>query len=121
MTSAVWCVLAFFCVCAPCYPLRSSPPWDAQTQHAPHTCPSPCSSLAALLPNFQLQVTHKGLDSSSGHYISFVRRDTSTDVWNSFDDDSVETTNSEVVGRFKGGGNDFIAYLLFYKAREASV
>ena len=75
-------------------------------------------------------------------------------MWHAFDDDSVEVTDSEVVGRMKGGGtlggwgrlggraarharlhtgthtrpkpfpratragNDFMAYLLFYKARE---
>ena len=47
-----------------------------------------------------------------------MRRDTTTNVWHAFDDDSVEVTDSEVVGRMKGGGNDFMAYLLFYKARE---
>ena len=51
-------------------------------------------------------VTHKGRDSSSGHYISFVRNDTGKDVWYAFDDDEVEITNSEVVGKMKGGGDD---------------
>ena len=70
------------------------------------------------MPTHTPQVTHKGLDSSSGHYISFVRQDTATNVWHAFDDDEVEVTDSEVVARMKGGGNDFMAYLLFYKARE---
>jgi hypothetical protein len=47
-----------------------------------------------------------------------VRQDTATSTWHAFDDDSVEVTDSEVVSRMKGGGNDFMAYLLFYKARE---
>ena len=93
-------------------PLFTSPPtFSPSTPYPPHLTPR------TTLP-VQVQVTHKGLDSSSGHYISFVRQDTATNVWHAFDDDEVEVTDSEVVARMKGGGNDFMAYLLFYKARE---
>ncbi len=91
------------------------PPSPSRTHRHPHP---PHDSHHPFSPLFFTQVTHKGLDSSSGHYISFVRQDTATSTWHAFDDDSVEVTDSEVVSRMKGGGNDFMAYLLFYKARE---
>ena len=69
-------------------------------------------------------MTHKGRDSSSGHYIAFVRKEGkggSSDVaggndktapWLVFDDDTVEETNAEVVGsRLKGGGDDLCVLL----------
>lgn len=65
-------------------------------------------------------MTHKGRDSSSGHYIAFVRKEGSDaapaggkagaakeESWLVFDDDSVESTTAEVVStRLKGGGDD---------------
>lgn len=64
-------------------------------------------------------VTHKGRNSSSGHYVAFVRQ--SGDKWLAFDDDSVEETTAEYVAdRLKGGGDDFMAYLLFYKAKGSA-
>jgi ubiquitin carboxyl-terminal hydrolase 14 len=60
-------------------------------------------------------VTHKGRDSSSGHYMGWVRR--SAKEWLIFDDDAVTTTDTETVtSRLKGGGDEHMAYLLFYRA-----
>jgi ubiquitin carboxyl-terminal hydrolase 14 len=61
-------------------------------------------------------VSHKGRDSSSGHYIAWVR--SGGDKWLVFDDEAVEETSTEtVVGRLKGGGDDFTAYILLYRAK----
>ncbi len=63
-------------------------------------------------------MTHKGRDSSSGHYMGWVRRVGGTkDDWLVFDDDSVSPTDTEtVVSRLKGGGDEHMAYMLFYRA-----
>jgi len=71
-------------------------------------------------------VTHKGRSADSGHYISWVRKrevDSTADskTWLVFDDDSVTETETEyVVNYLKGGGDDHIAYLLFFKAKGGS-
>lgn len=69
-------------------------------------------------------VTHKGRSSSSGHYMAWIRqgepgssdRDGS-DTWLVFDDDEVSQCTTEHVLRLKGGGDDHMAYLLFYRAK----
>jgi ubiquitin carboxyl-terminal hydrolase 14 len=62
-------------------------------------------------------VTHKGRDSKSGHYISWVRQSGSN--WLIFDDDNVTPTDTKTVtDRLKGGGDDFMAYMLFYRAKS---
>jgi ubiquitin carboxyl-terminal hydrolase 14 len=70
-------------------------------------------------------VTHKGRSADSGHYIAWVRR-TATgstvpgdkDKWLVFDDDSIsEVTTDFVVGMLKGGGDEHMAYLTFYRAK----
>ena len=67
-------------------------------------------------------VTHKGRDSRSGHYISFVRSSapgaTGASEWLVFDDESVSTTDTKTVtDRLKGGGDDDMAYMLFFRAK----
>lgn len=62
-------------------------------------------------------VTHKGRDSSSGHYIAWVRKSHGGKEWLLFDDDSVTETDTETVTtRLKGGGDEHMAYMLFYRA-----
>ena len=46
-----------------------------------------------------------------------MRRDVSKPNWLVYDDESVEETTTEVVAsRLKGGGDDFMSYILFYEA-----
>ena len=62
-------------------------------------------------------VTHKGRDSKSGHYISWVRQSGAN--WLIFDDDNVTPTDTKTVtDKLKGGGDDFMAYMLFYRAKS---
>lgn len=67
-------------------------------------------------------VSHKGRSSDSGHYISFVKKKNATsenDSWIVFDDDHVEETSDDYVAtRLKGGGDDMMAFLLFYRASD---
>lgn len=67
-------------------------------------------------------VSHKGRSSDSGHYISFVKKNNQSsddDGWIVFDDDHVEETSADyVANRLKGGGDDMMAFLLFYRASE---
>ena len=84
----------------------------------------PLESLGSQLPQGFLGyyelfgvVSHKGRDSRSGHYISWVRK--SGADWLIFDDDSVVATDTKtVVDKLKGGGDDFMAYLLFFRAKS---
>ena len=62
-------------------------------------------------------VSHKGRDSSSGHYMGWIRQ--SGKEWLVFDDDSVSPTDTEtVVSVLKGGGDEHMAYMLFYRAMQ---
>jgi ubiquitin carboxyl-terminal hydrolase 14 len=62
-------------------------------------------------------VTHKGRSADSGHYMGWIRQ--SGDKWLVFDDDDVsESTTEYVTATLKGGGDDHMAYLLFYRALE---
>jgi ubiquitin carboxyl-terminal hydrolase 14 len=64
-------------------------------------------------------VTHKGRDSSSGHYIAWVRKEEGSADWLIFDDESVTPTDTKtVMERLKGGGDDFMAYQLLYRAKS---
>ena len=49
-------------------------------------------------------VCHKGRDSSSGHYVSWVRSAPGSDVWYIFDDDEVVECKTEEVLKLTGGG-----------------
>jgi hypothetical protein len=61
-------------------------------------------------------VTHKGRSADSGHYMAWVRREGAR--WLVFDDDAVSETDTEyVTTTLKGGGDDHMAYLLFYRAK----
>ena len=77
----------------------------------------------ALFADLFAIVTHKGRDADSGHYISWVRKEQTDptadkDAWLVFDDDTVSEVDTEyVTSRLKGGGDDHIAYLFFYKAK----
>lgn len=61
-------------------------------------------------------VTHKGREADGGHYIGWRRA--KGDTWLVFDDETVsETTTEFVMTELKGGGDQHMAYLLFYRAK----
>ncbi len=61
-------------------------------------------------------VTHKGRDSSSGHYVAWVRNE--GDNWFLFDDDEVHERKTKDILELKGGGDHHMSYLNFYRAKE---
>ncbi|MEE6522353.1 hypothetical protein FKM82_020850 [Ascaphus truei] len=67
---------------------------------------------------FELQavLTHQGRSSSSGHYVSWVKR--KHDEWMKFDDDKVSIVSPEDILRLSGGGDWHIAYVLLYGPRR---
>jgi len=71
-------------------------------------------------------VTHKGASADSGHYIGYVRSPPKEDDkeddegWYKFDDDKVSPVRREQITALEGGGEDSVAYILLYRARELS-
>lgn len=78
-------------------------------------------------------VTHKGRSSDSGHYIAWVRKDATTaakakspasgsgdrNKWLVFDDETLSEVDTDyVTSHLKGGGDEHMAYLAFYRAKE---
>jgi ubiquitin carboxyl-terminal hydrolase 14 len=61
-------------------------------------------------------LTHKGRDSSSGHYIGWVKK--ADDYWFKCDDDNIQAVTNEEILKLSGGGDWHMAYLLFYKSRS---
>uniref|UniRef100_H2Y5T7 Ubiquitin carboxyl-terminal hydrolase n=1 Tax=Ciona savignyi TaxID=51511 RepID=H2Y5T7_CIOSA len=68
--------------------------------------------------HYELQgvLTHQGRSSSSGHYVSWIRR--TEDEWMKCDDDNVTPVTSEEVLKLSGGGDWHIAYVLLYGPRR---
>ncbi|XP_063779640.1 ubiquitin carboxyl-terminal hydrolase 14 [Pseudophryne corroboree] len=64
----------------------------------------------------QAVLTHQGRSSSSGHYVSWVKR--KDDEWIKFDDDKVSIVSPEDILRLSGGGDWHIAYVLLYGPRR---
>jgi len=62
-------------------------------------------------------LTHMGRNADSGHYIGWVRQET-TDNWWKFDDDKVTAITSEDIPKLEGGGDWHTAYICLYKAKE---
>ena len=88
----------------------SMPPADGSLRPT-LTPPSPSPELYAV-------VSHKGRSSDSGHYMGWVRRESGKPGWLVFDDDEVsETTSEYVASHLKGGGDDHMAVMLFYRAK----
>ncbi|XP_061452725.1 ubiquitin carboxyl-terminal hydrolase 14 [Rhineura floridana] len=69
--------------------------------------------------DLQAVLTHQGRSSSSGHYVSWVKR--KQDEWIKFDDDKVSVVTPEDVLRLSGGGDWHIAYVLLYGPRRIEV
>lgn len=66
----------------------------------------------------QAVLTHQGRSSSSGHYVSWVKR--TKNEWIKFDDDQVYPVAEEEVLRLSGGGDWHCAYVLLYGPRRIS-
>ncbi|NP_001033678.1 ubiquitin carboxyl-terminal hydrolase 14 isoform 2 [Mus musculus] len=69
--------------------------------------------------DLQAVLTHQGRSSSSGHYVSWVRR--KQDEWIKFDDDKVSIVTPEDILRLSGGGDWHIAYVLLYGPRRVEI
>jgi len=71
-------------------------------------------------------VTHKGASADSGHYIGYVRSPPQEDDkeddegWYKFDDEKVSPVRRDQITALEGGGEDSVAYILLYRARELS-
>ena len=61
-------------------------------------------------------VTHKGRSADGGHYVSFVREDEKR--WLVYDDETVTDTTTEYVMNLKGGGDEHMCYLAFYRYKS---
>uniref|UniRef100_A0A8C7ETQ5 Ubiquitin carboxyl-terminal hydrolase n=1 Tax=Neovison vison TaxID=452646 RepID=A0A8C7ETQ5_NEOVI len=69
--------------------------------------------------DLQAVLTHQGRSSSSGHYVSWVKR--KQDEWIKFDDDKVSIVTPEDILRLSGGGDWHIAYVLLYGPRRVEI
>lgn len=72
-------------------------------------------------------VTHKGAAADAGHYMSWVRCESTrgdefdtlpSNEWYQFNDDKVSVVNSDKIASLYGGGEDSVAYILLYRARS---
>lgn len=76
-------------------------------------------------------VTHKGRDADGGHYMAWVKANSSSskvekiadtdeenEDWFVFDDDEVSPCKTEDVLKLKGGGDWHMSYLNFYRAKK---
>jgi len=61
-------------------------------------------------------LTHQGRNSSSGHYISWVKK--ADDYWFKCDDDKISAVTNDEILKLSGGGDWHMGYLLFYKSRS---
>ena len=64
-------------------------------------------------------LTHQGRNSSSGHYIAWVKK--ADDYWFKCDDDKISAVSNEEILKLSGGGDWHMGYLLFYKSRSPVV
>lgn len=71
---------------------------------------------ASCLYNLVAIITHKGANSESGHYQSFIKDTDNDEVWYKYNDDQVSTLSKEKVELLAGGGESDSALILIYKA-----
>ena len=64
-------------------------------------------------------VTHKGRSADGGHYMGWVKREDGS--WLVFDDDLVSESSWEFVQGLKGGGDEHMSYLQFYRAKKGGI
>nr|XP_033789819.1 ubiquitin carboxyl-terminal hydrolase 14 isoform X1 [Geotrypetes seraphini] len=90
-----------------------------EVKYEPFSFPDDIGSNNSGYYELQAVLTHQGRSSSSGHYVSWVRR--KQDEWIKFDDDKVSTVTPEDILRLSGGGDWHIAYVLLYGPRRVEV
>ncbi|XP_073535235.1 ubiquitin carboxyl-terminal hydrolase 14 [Phyllobates terribilis] len=87
-----------------------------EVKYEPFSFPDDIGSNNCGYYELQAVLTHQGRSSSSGHYVSWVRR--KHDEWIKFDDDKVSIVSPEDILRLSGGGDWHIAYVLLYGPRR---
>ena len=64
-------------------------------------------------------LTHQGRSSESGHYIGWVHK--KDDKWLKYDDKDVTMVSTNKVLELKGGGDDHMAYICFFRQLEVPI
>ncbi|NXC19837.1 UBP14 hydrolase, partial [Corythaeola cristata] len=90
-----------------------------EAKYEPFSFPDDIGSNNCGYYDLQAVLTHQGRSSSSGHYVSWVKR--KHDEWIKFDDDKVSIVTPEDILRLSGGGDWHIAYVLLYGPRRIEV
>ncbi|XP_009865208.1 PREDICTED: ubiquitin carboxyl-terminal hydrolase 14, partial [Apaloderma vittatum] len=90
-----------------------------EVKYEPFSFPDDIGSNNCGYYELQAVLTHQGRSSSSGHYVSWVKR--KQDEWIKFDDDKVSIVTPEDILRLSGGGDWHIAYVLLYGPRRIEV
>ncbi|KAJ1191072.1 hypothetical protein NDU88_000389 [Pleurodeles waltl] len=90
-----------------------------EKKYEPFSFPDDIGSNNCGYYDLQAVLTHQGRSSSSGHYLSWVKRN--EDEWIKFDDDKVSIVSPEDILRLSGGGDWHIAYVLLYGPRQIEV
>jgi len=69
-------------------------------------------------------VSHKGRSADGGHYMGWVKQEDGKGVnnkWLVFDDDLVSESTQEFIMGLKGGGDEHMSYLQFYRAKKGGI
>lgn len=101
---------------APGQPPKVSQVAKKDVKYEPFCFPDDVGSNNCGYYELQAVLTHQGRSSSSGHYVSWVKR--KHDEWIKFDDDKVSIVSPEDILRLSGGGDWHIAYVLLYGPRR---
>uniref|UniRef100_A0A2I2YXK1 Ubiquitin carboxyl-terminal hydrolase n=1 Tax=Gorilla gorilla gorilla TaxID=9595 RepID=A0A2I2YXK1_GORGO len=123
-------MILVICVCPPCLRIinfidifkelsdkKSSP--QKEVKYEPFSFADDIGSNNCGYYDLQAVLTHQGRSSSSGHYVSWVKR--KQDEWIKFDDDKVSIVTPEDILRLSGGGDWHIAYVLLYGPRRVEI
>ncbi|XP_013781694.1 ubiquitin carboxyl-terminal hydrolase 14-like [Limulus polyphemus] len=89
------------------------------TREEPFSFPDDPGSNNSGYYDLQAVLTHRGRSSSSGHYVSWIKR--KGDEWFKCDDDKVSVVTSEEILKLSGGGDWHCAYVLLYGPRILEV
>uniref|UniRef100_G3QKI2 Ubiquitin carboxyl-terminal hydrolase n=1 Tax=Gorilla gorilla gorilla TaxID=9595 RepID=G3QKI2_GORGO len=100
-----------------CFDKKSSP--QKEVKYEPFSFADDIGSNNCGYYDLQAVLTHQGRSSSSGHYVSWVKR--KQDEWIKFDDDKVSIVTPEDILRLSGGGDWHIAYVLLYGPRRVEI
>ncbi|XP_041358082.1 ubiquitin carboxyl-terminal hydrolase 14-like [Gigantopelta aegis] len=92
---------------------------DTLKNYEPFSFPDDVGSSNSGFYELKAVLTHKGRSSSSGHYVSWVRK--TGDEWLMFDDDNVSPVTSEDILKLSGGGDWHCAYVLLYATKRLEI